>query len=173
MRKHHPIHRLAGVAAAAAVTAGAMLAASSPAHAAATTYVRINAGPSPQVNLALHVPSSANGAQVVLQPFNNATAGQWEIIPTGAIAGAIQVKNRYSHQCLSGQWPLYGDLVVQDVCNGSDLRQQWIRTQDPVLPVWHMLNVGNIKSLSAPNAGAGVVSAYPSGSDTKQMWQMW
>ena len=176
MPTHHLSRRLVGVATTALAVAGITLAASSPGHATTTTtttYVRINAGPSPLVNMAIHVPSSANGAQALLQPFNNATAGQWEIIPVGSVVGAIQFKNRYSHQCLRSQAPLYGDSVVQDVCNIHDPRQFWIRTQDPVLPVWHVFNLGNVRYLAAPNVGVGTVTASYSATDTKQMWQMW
>jgi hypothetical protein len=181
MRNHRLFRRAIRVATVMAVAAGTTLATWSPAQ-ATPVYVRINAGLSPQVNLAIHVPSTANGAQPVLRQFTNATTGQWEIRPVGDPSfGALQFKNRYSHQCLASRYfgpvPLPGTTipraVSQEVCDSSDLRQRWIRTQDPILPVWRVLNMGSFLALAAPSAGTGVVENYVDEYDTRQMWQMW
>jgi hypothetical protein len=179
MRNHRLIRRAVGVAAIVAVAAGTMLATSAPVQATAPTYFRINAGLTPQVNLAIHITTTANYAQPVLQPFTGTTHGQWELVPRGGI-GFFQLKNRYSHQCLSGRFvgppppeTIVPGPVFQHVCDATDIRQYWLRNQDPVLPVWRVVNFGNLLALSAPAAGTGVVEAIPSTTDTKQMWQMW
>ena len=143
-----------------------------PAHATTHTYVRINNGDQNWVNMAIHVPSAAIGAQAVVQPFdpNNAAKGQWEKLDVPSIVGAFQFKNRFSGLCLRGQYVLYGSRVVQDVC-GTDLRQYWLLTMDRL--IWTMQSVGNGWFLAAPSVGIGVVTANNVPTDPNHWWQMW
>jgi hypothetical protein len=181
LRNHRLLRRAISVATVMAFAAGTTLAIWSPAHATTPVYVRINAGPSPQINMAIHVPSTANGAQPVLQPFNYGTSGQWEVLQVGnGTSGELRFKNRYSQQCLAARYlaPMppgtaTPGAIIQTICNSSDQRQWWARVQDPVLPIWRILNRGSNLALAAPNAGTGVIETGTDLSDTQQMWQMW
>lgn len=170
------IRRLAGATGAAVAVVAAsvvsVVSSAAPAHATTHTWVRINHGDDSRVNLSIHVPSAAIGAQAFLQPFdpNHADRGEWEKLDVPSIVGAVQFKNHYSGLCLRGQYVLYGTRVVQDVC-ASDLRQYWLLSMDRI--IWTMQSVGNGWFLAAPTAGNGVITANSVPGDPNRWWQMW
>jgi hypothetical protein len=177
MHQRHLFRRLAGVTMTAAVAAGLMLAMSAPGHAtpAPTVFVVIKAGPLPQSTMSIHVTSTQNNEQVVLQQSVNHSKGQWEPIPAGpGVWGAVQFKNRYSHQCLKPLTFFSGAPVVQAVCDINAPDQWWIEVDDPTLPASRFLNALTFNYLTASNssfvAGTRIVQSVDQPGYIAQNW---
>src|SRR5690348_7069463 len=140
MTKSYLTKGLTGLAIAAALAAGGVLAVSAPASAAPGDWERISDYGTGLV-AAEPSPYTVNNEQVVTANYDaNFYPGQWMRTAVGTDTYTFQ--NRWSNQCLDvegGISTTAGSAVVQMPCDGTQ-SQKWVLTLDAHLPVWHISN---------------------------------
>lgn len=177
MTKSHPAKGLARLALAVAIAAGGVLAVATPASATLGDWERISVYNSGLV-ATVPWPWTANDLQVETQPYGAmAYNGQWKL--TAAAGNTYTIENRYSHQCLdleNGASTVVGSPVVQRPCDGTQ-SQRWVRTLDPVLPIWRISNSYSGLYLGIENgsalAGAGFMQSNYAPNNASRMFQIW
>jgi hypothetical protein len=160
-----------------AVAAAGVLSFSTPAGATTGSWERISAYNS---GLVVTVPSpyTTNDLQTEIQPYGAmAYNGQWMFTDAGG--GTYTIQNRYSNQCLdveNGLSTVVGSPVVQRPCDGTQ-SQRWVRTLDPIHPVWHISNFYSGLFLGvdggSSSAGAGLIQGRELPNNTSRMFQVW
>jgi hypothetical protein len=176
MTRSYLVRGITGLALAATVAAGGVLAVSAPANAAVGDWERISAYNSGLV-AAVPSPYTGNGLQVETATYGvYAWNGQW--MRTTVATDTYTFTNRFSMQCLDNDnSTTAGTPVVQEPCKANAASQKWVLTHDPVLPVWHITNLASGLDLGIENgsasAGAGFIQARNAANNTSRMFQIW
>jgi hypothetical protein len=180
MRKHNILRRIAGVAAAAAIT---------PPPATLPTALRAQALPAPWERIsALHSglvatipsPGTTNNLQAVQQPFSaNEWSGHWWKLPVPNVRDAFQLVNRYSHQCLAVGGAVFtpGAPIVQNPCDAALPNQWWLFVNHPAEQAWQVMSGLSAMTMTVENGstqmGARFVQQPFANGFPNQLMQMW